>query len=185
MAWTKDLLALSEWAIQHQDLRHRFLYAERAEDLPFTPGICFSFETNIVLSIYEAAIAKGFKPGFTIAYEKPYPGLGGGNPKRSDLAFKEPGPGQNWGYVEVKNYGISGKSSIDVDIEKLRTIDVRSQRWILCYRVRPTQGRSMPLKTLLERNFGSELEIEHEGSVPTIEPDGYEGVCEILLSRVR
>lgn len=184
--WQSDLIALAKWAIQSEDLRHRFIYADKPSELSDTPGIIYTLETSIVLAIFEAAVSKGYKRAQLIAYERPYPGETGGNPKRADLAFKESGRGKNWSYVEVKCYGVYGKSALTHDIKKLKSIEQRSQRWILCYRVRPLEGRSKKLKSILEKNFSADLNFIYESqSVPTISDNGSKGECEIILARVK
>lgn len=185
MSWPTDLLALAKWAIESEDLRHRFLYADTPLDLARTSGIGNTLETNVVLSIYEAAVAKGYRREKTIDYERAYPGSSGVNPKRADLAFKDPGQGKNWGYVEVKCYGPSGKDHIANTIEKLRGIKERSQRWVLCYRVRPMVGKAPTLKKLIGKHFRSELAYHGKRVVPTITEKGKKGACEIILARVK
>jgi hypothetical protein len=185
MKWSDDLLALSRWAMQSEDLRHRFIHADTPLDLVKTPGIANSLETNVVFAIYEAAVAKGYKRGKTIAYERPYPDFTEGNPKRSDLAFKDPGKGQNWAYVEVKYYGANGKDAVGKDIAKLKSIEKKSQRWVLCYRVKPTAGKSPRLKSLLGKHFRSQLDYYGIRSLYTVTTSGTKGICEIVLARVK
>lgn len=180
-SWPINLLSLTEWAIQSVDLRHRFLFAKNAAELPKTAGIANALETIIVLCIYEAAIAKGYVPGKTVDYERPYPGTSKGNPKRADLAFKDPGKGKNWGYIEVKSYS---KSAIRKDVAKLRKITQRSQRWTLCYRVRPNAGKGKPLRNLLTKSFAADLKIIGSRWISSATRDGKSGICEIVLSRV-
>lgn len=184
MSWMEDLLSLADWAMQNQDLRYRFLYAKSAKSLDTTPGIINALETSIVLAIYEAAIAKGYNDGVTIAYERAYPEETNRNPRRADLAFKDPGVGKNWAYVEVKCYGQNGKSAISGDIDKLNTIEHKSQRWILVYRVRAEEGRTKELGDLLEKNFSGSLLIEGDRAFRTITEHGEDGVCEIVLAKV-
>lgn len=166
-------------------MRHKYLYADTPKELAFTPGLAWCLETVAVLSIFEAAIGKGYKQDITIGYEKPYPGDEGKNPKRSDLAFKERGQGKNWAYVEVKNYGQNGKGKIESDIRKLKSIEKRSQRWMLIYRVRSTEGGSQPLSDLIEKNFKSKLELEHCEQFESIAYNYEDGLCEICLAKVK
>ena len=183
MSWNVDLLELAKWSLQKEDLRYRMLYAKTPAELPSTCGIEYALETAVVLSIYEAAVGQGYKPGKTIGYERAYPSSEG-NPKRTDLAFKDMGQGKNWGYVEVKYYGAQGKSHITKDIEKLRSISNRVQRWVLVYRVRPTEGRSKTLQELLERSFDRDLAFHGHRSFSTTTSKGAQGECEIVLARV-
>jgi hypothetical protein len=191
MTWSDDLASLAKWAIQTEDLRHRFLYASSAAELEKTPGITQALETSVVLSIYEAARRMRYEAGKTVAYERAYPGEISKNPKRADLAFKEPGPGKNWAYVEVKYYGLPGKKAISDDIKKLRSIKQSSQRWILCYRVRPSltdkkRGKKAgTLEDLLKKNFNEELKIVVKKSVSTIGDDSRFAVCDIVLAKVQ
>src|SRR5690242_261024 len=105
MSWEDDFMPLACWALRHQDLRHRYLYAQKAKHVMSTPGIAWTFETTVVLAIFEAALGKGYIEDSTIGYEKAYPSEKkrnrSVNPKRADLAFKDPGQGKNWGYIEV------------------------------------------------------------------------------------
>lgn len=109
MDWPTQFIQLAKYALQREDLRHRFLHAKQAGKIFQTPGISGCLETTVVLAIYEAAIAKGFSHGRTIDYERKYPTESGENPKRADLAMKDGGKGKNWCYIEVKYYGGSGK----------------------------------------------------------------------------
>ena len=187
MSWTESFIELALWALQNQDARHRFLFASSADDISNTPGVSYGLETTVVLAIYEAAIAKGFKDGATVAYEVAYPGVTGRNPPRADLAFKDEGPGRNWCYVEAKRYDYTSRARILSDIDKLKGIKQRSQRWMFLFRVRPTEGKSPGLAALLEKNFGSSLVLDEslmrcfqanaDYSVP--------GICELALCRVR
>jgi hypothetical protein len=191
MSWSDDLASLAKWAIQTEDLRHRFLYASSAADLEHTPGITQALETSVVLSIYEAARRMRYEADKTVAYERPYPGNRRGNPKKADLAFKDKGRGKNWAYVEVKYYGTSGKAAIRADIDKLKGIKQRSQRWVLCYRVRAQRTgkrkgkRVAKLDELLDKNFKNELTVLLKKSVSTIGDDADPAVCDIVLARVR
>lgn len=186
MAWQDDLLDISHWALQSVDLRHRYLRADKPEDLSCCPGVDTCIETVVVLAIYEAAIGKGYnRSSNTIEYEKPYPAEGGGNPQRADLAFKEPGKGQNWGYVEVKKYDGNGKAKIASDICKLKTIDKRSHRWILAYRVRLAEGKAKPLHDILKKNFAKELEIHDSREFITFTSSWEKGICDISIAKVK
>lgn len=189
MTWRDDLVPIVEWALRLQDLRHRFLFSPRAVDVMTTPGLAWTAEASVVLGIYEAALGKGYIDGVTIGYEKKYPSnrrKGKGiNPKRADLAFKDPGKGKNWAYVEVKPYRQDGRKRVANDIQKLRSIKQRSQRWVLVYRVRSVNGKNHSLETLLIRNFKAELCIHATRSFPTIEANGWaEGVCDVCLAKV-
>lgn len=145
----------------------------------------------MILAIYEAALGKGYKEGSTAGYEKPYPAkkkpskLKKRNPKRADLAFKDPGVGQNWGYVEVKQYGANGKQWIQHDIDKLKEIEQKAQRWLIVYRVRPKDGKSPKLDDLLVKNFKGIIELYGSGAFETVEIIyGEPGICEYSLARV-
>ena len=138
-------------------------------------------EAVAVLAIYEGALRHGYKQDKTLGYEWPSPKSAGVNPKRADLAFKELGRGKNWGYVEVKYYGAKGKSFVAADVEKLRTITNRVQRWMLVYRVRPATGTSRSLEDLLEDIEATDVLTKH---FPTLTGNGEEGRCDIWLGRV-
>lgn len=125
MAWPDDLIALAAWALHQEDLRHRFLRARDATSIATTSGLGDAFETAAVLRIYEAALAKGYREGESIRYERPYRPNDPGNGERADLAFKEDGAGQNWGLVEVKYYA---SAHVQADIKKLLALDARVQR---------------------------------------------------------
>ncbi len=171
--------------MQSEDLRHRFIHADTPQQLSTTAGISESLETSVVFAIYEAAVAKGYRRQKTIWYEKPYPTSTPTNPKRADIAFKDLGKGTKWAYIEVKYYGPSGKSAVQADITKLKGITAKSQRWILCYRVRPVTGKSPKLKLLLGKHFRSQLSYKGERSLSTVTSSGKRGVCEIVLARVK
>lgn len=185
MSWESDLLSLAQWAFQIQDMRHRYLYAETAESVAITPGIAWCLETVAVLAIYEAAIGKGYKRDKTIGYEKPYPGSDGKNPKRSDLAFKSPGRGKNWAFVEVKRYQQFGKNNIECDLEKLKGITTKCQRWILTYKIYSKEGRFQTLESLLKKNFSFDLEVYGTTKFETVTEEFREGYCEICLVKVK
>jgi hypothetical protein len=182
--WQDDLISLATWALKSLDVRYSYLYAEKAKEVLESPGILFALETSFVLAIYEAAIGKGYVGWKTIEHEKPYPGEEGKNPRRADLALKEEGRGKNWIYVEVKYYAENGKYQIGMDIEKLKSIDRRSQRWMVIYRVRPKEGSSRTLEQLLKRNFNEALSIERQKEIDTRTRDWEPGICEVCLARV-
>jgi hypothetical protein len=179
--WPRDLLELAKWALQSEDLRHRFIHSDTPQTLAKTPGIADSLETNIVFAIFEAALAKGYRRPKTIDYEKPYPNDAPVNPKRADLAFKDPGVGTKWAYVEVKRYG---KAAVEGDIEKLKTIIKKSQRWMLVYRIKSAEHKSEALRGRLRLNFKGELKIYGNRRFNTITEGGAPGICEIVLARV-
>lgn len=185
VSWEDDVLSLSKWALKSQDLRHQYLYAESPDQVSMTPGLAWCLEAVVVLAIYEAAIGKGYRRRDTIDYERAYPGYDGQNPPRADLAFKKTGVGKNWAYLEIKCYGSNGKSFIDSDIEKLKSIEQKAQRWILIYRIRPAEGKSKSLPDLLQKNFGSRLAIHGIEEFKTVASTWEPGICEICLARVR
>lgn len=189
MTWIDDFLPLAKWALHSQDLRHQYLYAVDASKVTATPGIDWTFEATVILAIYEAALGKGYRENETIGYEKAYPHSSAhkrrGNPKRADLAFKDSGQGKNWCYIEVKKYGASGKYWVKHDIDKLRSIKQKSQRWMFVYRVRKNGSKSPCLDVLLSRNFKSDLNVHAPLSFPTIANEESEsGVCEFCLAKV-
>jgi len=184
MHWTDHFLPIAKWALHSQDLRHPYLHCATPDELDTTAGIAWCLENVAVLSIYEAALGKGYRNGHSIAYEVSYPGDYNTNPPRADLGFKEAGQGKNWAYVEVKYYGWNGKQSIRNDIEKLRRIEKRAQRWIFTYRVRPIDGASKELKELMESNFSSDLADITCDTFQTVTPDGDPGQCDVFLARV-
>ena len=59
--WYEDLIEIAAWALQTQDLRHRFVYAETPQQLRTTPGIRNAYETAAVLGIFEAAVAMAYQ----------------------------------------------------------------------------------------------------------------------------
>ena len=185
MSWLHDFMPLSTWALQNEDLRHRYIYARSAAALPKTPGLGRALEVTAVLAIYQAALGKGYQPSSSIDYERAYP-HSQGNPKRADLAFKDSGRGKNWAYVEVKQYGQFGKSQVAADIQKLLTIQNRAQRWIFVYRIRRTDRRMQNLQELLELNFGNQILVHEQHSFPSV-PVGRrkEGLCDLCLARVQ
>lgn len=182
--WQKDLISIAAWAIKSLDVRYSYLYAETAKDVLKAPGIAFALETSVVLAIYEASIGKGYIGWRTIEHEKSYPGEEGKNPRRADLAIKEEGVGKNWVYIEVKCYGDSGKYQIGSDIDKLKSIEKRSQRWMLIYRIRPIEGKSSELHKLLRKNFDGALTVTEKTEVSVWTSDKEPGVCEICLAKV-
>lgn len=186
MSWVDAFMPLAEWALRQQDLRHQYIYAKGPTELTTTPGIARTLEATIILSIYEAALGKGYMEGVTLGYEKAYPTKRkrAANPKRADLAFKDQGRGKNWGYVEVKCYGGNGKYWVAHDIKKLKKIKQRSQRWMFVYRVHKKDGKSPTLGTLLLKNFRNELKIHSTSSFSTKTADAADGVCELCLAKV-
>jgi len=186
MSWVDAFMPLAEWALRQQDLRHQFIYAKSPIKLTSTPGIARTLEATVVLSIYEAALGKGYIEGVTLGYEKAYPSKRkrNANPKRADLAFKDQGRGKNWGFVEVKCYGGNGKSWVSHDVNKLKKIKQRSQRWIFVYRIHQKDGKSPTLDALLQKNFHGQLKIHSSSSFPTITADSAAGVCELCLAKV-
>lgn len=185
-SWTDEFISIAAWALQAEDLRHRYIYSRSGRHLASTPGIAKALETSVILAVYQAALGKGYIEGDTIDYERPYPGYDGQNPPRADLAFKKRGPGQNWAYVEAKHYRVTGRRQIAADIEKLRSITQRSQRWIFAYRVRRTDGHAHTLEELLVKSFPDILEIHGSASFLSV-PIGHdsEGACDLCLARVR
>jgi hypothetical protein len=185
VAWPDDLIELASWALQSEDLRHRMVFSTGPSSLSSTPGIAWTLETAAVLAIYEGALRHGYRQDETIGYEWKYPKSArkkkARNPKRADLAFKERGRGKNWGYVEVKYYGAKGKSFVAADVEKLRTITNRVQRWMLVYRVRPATGTSHSLDDLLDDVGAIDVRTSH---FPTLTEKREEGRCDIWLGRV-
>ena len=131
-----------------------------------------------------------YEAGKTIAYERPSPGETGRILQSRSCVLEKPGRGTNWAYVEVKCYGPSGKKAIAADIEKLRGIRQRSQRWILCYRVRPRltekkRGKkAKTLQQLLAGHFPKDLKMTVSSGVPTIGEDLRVAVCDIVLAEV-
>ncbi|NCC35325.1 MAG: hypothetical protein EOM24_25430 [Chloroflexia bacterium] len=184
MAWPEDFMALAAWALQIQDLRHRLLFSNEPQEIARAAGIARCLESTVVLAIYEAATAKGYRTGVTVGYEVPYPGNVGGNPQRADLRFKDPGPGKNWGYIEVKAYKTLSTAHVRKDIDKLRSIAQRVQRWLFLYRVRTVGSKEPTLESLLKRNFGGELSNVGVGSFPTMDKFGECASCEFCLARV-
>ena len=184
MSWIDDFMPLAEMALRQQDLRHRYLHAAQASKVLSTPGIAWSFETTIVLGVYESALGKGYRQNSTVDYERAYPKAGKKNPKRADLAFKDPGKGKNWCYVEVKYYGGNGKQWVGHDIKKLKSIKLKSQRWMFIYRVRPNGGKSQSLDNLLKKNFAKVLSSHKCASFPTVCNSGVPGVCDLCLVKV-
>jgi hypothetical protein len=186
MGWIKDFPVLAEWAMQIQDLRHRFLYAESAAQLMTSPGIAYTYETMASLAIYEAALGKGYRDAITVECEKPYPGDTARNSRRADLAFKDPGPGKVWAYIEVKCLDYSGKRGINNDIEKLRSIGQRAQRWLYVYRVRSLDKKKPHLAETLAERFGIDLEVIDDRKFSTISGnDNSAAVCELCFARVK
>ena len=185
MSWIDDFIPLAEWSLRQQDLRHRYLFASNAASVMLSSGIERTLETMVVLSIYEAALGKGYQDKKTIGYERAYPNSDGKNPKRADLAFKDNGKGKNWAYIEVKYYGSTGKAFVQNDINKLRGIEQRLQRWVFVYRVRKAKGTSQPLQSLLSKNFPNDLAFEKNGKFETRINNGEEdALCEFVLARV-
>ena len=186
MEWHERFIVIASSALQASDLKYRLAFCENARKFHEQPGLAMLPEPVAVLSIYEAlySVSRG-KQGLDVEYEPPYPGKRKGNPKRADLRVKEPEQGKNWSYIEVKQYDGQGKSKIESDIRKLKSISIRSQRWILAYRVIPKKSRSKRLDELIENNFGSKLEIFQKDDNETITLNGKPGHFDIILSRVK
>ena len=188
MAWVNDIMPLAKWAFQNEDMRHQYIYASKARRLAETPGIENALEVTAVLALYQAALGMGYIQDETIGYEKAYPSATGklsANPKRADLAFKDKGKGKNWAYIEVKYYGVIGKSAVKGDVKKLQAIQRKSQRWILIYRVQRTDRKSRTLENLLAMNFGSNITIHDYVTFPSVSSATKTvGLCEICLARV-
>jgi len=186
--WPEELIEISRWALQNEDSRHRYIYSKSAKDLSSTPGISNCLETSAVLSIFEASLGKGYVLGGTIDREKGFPDYCGKETnKRADLAFRNKGVGQNWAYVEVKKYANrGGKGVIEKDIEKLKCIETKCQRWMLIYRIK-THSEARTLKSLLDKNFSNEVDFStlHEAEFQTITKKGFDSVCEIALCRIK
>jgi hypothetical protein len=184
VAWPDDLIILAQWALQQEDLRHRFLRASNAASILRTSGLDAALETAVVLRIYEAAIAKGYSYGSTIDYERAYTPDSGKNGQRVDLAFKEQGIGQNWGFVEVKYYGPGG---VQGDIQKLKNFPNRIQRWMFVYRVVATKtgGKGAPIQALdvLMNKYGSWAQV-HQAEFETVAVGGSVGKCQMFLGRL-
>lgn len=185
MNWGEDLIALSSWAMEYTDIKYRYLMAASPKEIASSPGIVNCLETSVVSAILEAALGKGYQLGATILHETPYPGQKGKNPQRADLAFKERGRGKNWVYVEVKYWGAQGKGLISKDIEKLRSIHTRCQRWLLMYRVRANGNKQLTLEKLIQRSFAEDMEESHGASFPTVTQHSVLGICELCLCRLR
>lgn len=187
MEWPAKLIEISFWALKNEDLRHRYIYSKSAEDLRKTPGIAFCLETSAVLSIFEAALGKGFTLDTTISREKNYPDSNGSDSKkRADLAIKDIGQGQNWAYVEVKKYvNRGGKNAIAKDLSKLKAITRKCQRWMLIYRIR-TSKESNKIEALLKKNFSAYFDFRtlHVLEFDTLTKSGRNSKCEIALCRI-
>jgi hypothetical protein len=184
--WHEDPLDVAAWALQCEDLRHRFIYASNIRSLSQTPGISEVLETAATLRIYEAYLSKKNSSKIVVEFERPYPGKKANNPKRVDLAIKESGKGKNWAYIECKQYTGSGKTALAGDIEKLNDIVNRLQRWLLVFRVRASGGRSKSLPDLLSKNFTRELALPPlVRSFATVARPASAGVCEICLVRLK
>jgi hypothetical protein len=189
--WSTDLWEIGKWALQVEDLHYRFVYSDSATEISKTGGLVDAFETAVVLRILEAACAKGYRWGSTIAYEHPYPGAKPKtNPQRADLAFKDKGKGKNWAYVEVKYWS---KAAVADDVTKLKAIQKRVQRWMLVYRiagVRKANLKGAPIQTLGSLMakilpLGSQWVSEEETAFPSVLGDGTPGECQIWLGRLK
>jgi hypothetical protein len=179
-----DFLALAEWALRMQDLRHSYIRATSPSEVMRSAGLFWALETSVTLAIYEAALGKGYRHKETISYEQPYPGKKtGGNPRRSDLAIKEAGRGTKWSYIEIKYWNIK---AIRRDIDKLKTIEKRAQRWILTYRVRKKEGRTQDLEKLLTRAFeGVFSTVEYLSFDSSLRQYPRGAICEVAFARVK
>jgi hypothetical protein len=177
MSWASDFISISKWAMQSLDLKYQYTFSLNVSELNSTPGISNALETSIVLSIYEAAVGKGFIVGETIDYVRKYPESN----KRTDLAFKDSSSSRKWSFVEVKKYKtVGGKSDISKDIEKLKNIASNVNRWMFIYRFK----QSNDLKYLLNKNFSSELSIEGYESFISTDKKGNETELELCLCRL-
>lgn len=188
MSWPEELIQISRWALQNEDSRHRYIYSKNATEINITPGISSCLETSAVLSIFEACLGKGYVLEKTIEREKRFPDFNSeACKKRADLAFRNSGKGQNWAYVEVKKYNnIGGKSAIENDVAKLKSIDKKCQRWMLIYRIK-TNSEAHTLESLFEKNFSSVFCFKSllQANFPTITKKGFDSICEIALCRIK
>ena len=181
MPWSTDFLPLAEWALRVQDLRHRYLYAPSAKRVLTSPGIAYAYETMASLAIFDAALGKGYVDGKTIWFEKPYPSV---ERNRADLAFKDPGVGKPWAYIEIKHLSQMRAPLVRADIEKLKAIDRRAQRWLFVYGVH--DGTKSKLASALEAKFASEIVSLQSSKFETIHgDDDSNAVCELCLVRLR
>ena len=88
----------------------------------------------------------------------------------------------NWAFVEAKKYD---KGGVARDIEKLRMIEKKIQRWVLAYRVRTKATKQFRLRVLMERAFKGDLVGEAlERSFSTFDAEGNKAKCEIYLRRI-
>lgn len=182
----EDFIALTEWTLRMQDLRHSYIRAENACEVMRSPGLEWALETSITLAIYEAALGKSYKHQKTIAYEQPYPNSKKNqNPPRADLAIKKDGRGQNWSYIEVKYWN---PEAIRRDIKKLKKIKKRAQRWILTYRLRKDSNRVQTLEVLLQKNFSKNItpkSLKYFSFKSSLRQHPKEAVCEAVFWRVK
>lgn len=189
MHWQNDFMAVAGWTLRSLDLRYQLLYAEQVQLILETAGIDRAPEQTVIFGIFEAAVASHYRDGSDVMYEAKYPTISISkiNPKRADLAFKADGVGQKWNYIEVKKYTLTGagKSGIDNDISKLKTIPRKCGRYIFTYRIRVTSGKSKRLGDLLTANFKDQLTLVAENEFDTHTKSGKRGVCEYALCRIK
>lgn len=178
MSWDEEFIYIAEWALQNLDLKYRYTFSKNAAKLKDTPGLANCLETAVVISIYEAAVGKGFSVNETIGYEVSYPE----SMQKADLAFKASKNQRSWSFVEVKKYKTrGGKASIAADIEKLKNAGRSIESWMFIYRFKQSNN----LTALLEKNFSQELSIRHQASFSSINVHGNETECELCLCKVK
>lgn len=150
-AWPNSLVKFAAASLEAEDRRLRLLYSTDPNRIRDTPAICLLNEHEITGVVVAAIASRLFSYGDSLVRESPYPQP---SRKRADFAVKEPGPGKNWAYVEVKRYSNSGgKRHVGNDAEKLRDIQVKVQRWLLLYRVASPSEKKQSLTQLLEKNY--------------------------------
>lgn len=186
MGWVDDFLVLAGWTLQLQDLRHRYLYASHAKSLLSSPGIAYAYETMISLSIYEAALGKGYVDGKSIWCEKPFPGDPARNSRRADLAFRNSGKGHSWAYVEVKSFNNGGAASVLKDVAKLSTITARATKWLFVYRVAAhATAKSRPLSETLKGLSPQITRVLKGQPFDTIDDKDRGASCEFCLAQLK
>jgi len=181
-----ELIEAALWAIKSEDLRHQFIYSKTIKELNNTSGISKAFETTIVVAIYQAAISKNSIYISQIAHEHPYPTSKKQNPKRADLAIKDTGAGTNWKYIEVKYASSTWKTHIAADIQKLRSITKKVQRWMMIYGI-CEKGPKQPLYEKIKAHFASDFTADevYERTFQTNYNDKKDdGVGFILLAKI-
>jgi len=160
-----ELIEAALWAIKSEDLRHQFIYSKTIKELNNTSGISKAFETTIVVAIYQAAISKNSIYISQIAHEHPYPTSKKQNPKRADLAIK---------------------AHIAADIQKLRSITKKVQRWMMIYGI-CEKGPKQPLYEKIKAHFASDFTADevYERTFQTNYNDKKDdGVGFILLAKI-